>query len=103
MKADFCPWAKRLAPEVQAWTKSMSEAEEEAYRKRAQNKPYVAELVKIGFNPQYADRINKNPKLSAAMKEMDDCINQVEEKESGGEESENGEGSEPEEDTDNDN
>ena len=101
MKADFCPWAKRLAPEVQAWTKSMSEAEEEAYRKRAENKPYVAELVKIGFNPQYADRINKNPKLSAAMKEMDDCINQVDKKEEAAEESETGDESESEEDTDN--
>jgi hypothetical protein len=104
MKADFCPWAKRLAPEVQAWTKSLSEAEEEAYRKRAEKKPYVAELIKIGFNPEYANRINKNPKLSAAMKEMDDCINQVDKKEEeGSQESEAGEESESEEDTDNDN
>jgi hypothetical protein len=104
MKTDFCPWAKRLAPEVQAWTKSMSEAEEEAYRKRAENKPYVAELLKIGFNPANSERIDKNPKLKAAMKEMDDCINQVDkEKEEAAPESETEEESESEEDTDNDN
>ncbi len=103
MNADFCPWAKRLAPEVQAWTKSMSEAEEEAYRKRAENKPYVAELLKIGFNPANSERIDKNPKLKAAMKEMDDCINQVDKEKEEAPESETEEESEPEEDTGNDN
>jgi hypothetical protein len=77
MKADLCPWANRLAPEVEAWTKSMSEAEEEAFRKRAENKPYVADLLKIGFNPENMNRIQKNPKLEAAMKDMDECINRV--------------------------
>ena len=97
MKVDFCPWATRLAPEVQAWAKNMSEAEEEAYRKRSENKPYVSDLLKIGFNPEYSNRINKNPKLSAAMKEMDDCITQIDKKEEGAEDSETGEESESQE------
>ena len=103
MTADFCPWAKRLAPEVEAWTKNMSEAEEQAYRKRAENKPYVADLLKIGFNPENLNRINNNPKLEAAMKEMNDCMGQVDKKEAGSEESEAGEESESEEDTGSDN
>jgi hypothetical protein len=101
MKADLCPWATRLAPEVEAWTKSMSKAEEEAFRKRSENKPYVAELLKIGFNPENFNRIQKNPKLEAAMKDMEDCINQVDKKKEASEEGETEEESEFDEDTDN--
>ena len=99
MKADLCPWANRLAPEVEAWEKNMSEAEQEAFRKRAENKPYVAELLTIGFNPDNISRIQKNPKLEAAMKDMENCINQVGKKKEATEE----EASEEEsgEDTDN--
>jgi hypothetical protein len=101
MKADLCPWANRLAPEVEAWQKSMSEAEEEAFRQRAENKPYVAELLKIGFNPEIMNRLQKNPKLEAAMKDMENCINQVGKKKEESEEGDTEEGSESEEDTDN--
>ncbi len=104
MKADLCPWANRLAPEVEAWQKNMSEAEEEAFRKRAENKPYVAELLKIGFNPENMNRFQKNPKLEAAMKDMENCINQVGKKKESSEEGDSEEGSD--EDTgneDNDN
>lgn len=101
MKVDLCPWANRLAPEVEAWEKSMSEAEQEAFRKRAENKPYVAELLKIGFNPENMNRIQKNPKLEAAMKDMETCINQVGKKKEASEEEQSGEESESDEDTGN--
>jgi hypothetical protein len=104
MKADLCPWANRLAPEVEAWEKNMSKAEQEAFRKRAENKPYVAELLKIGFNPENMNRFEKNPKLSAAMKDMENCISQVGKKKEAAEEGDTGE--ESDEDTgnaDNDN
>lgn len=96
MKADLCPWAQRLAPEVEAWTKSMSEAEKDALQKRSESKPYVAELLKIGFNPDNASRINKNPKLSGIMEEMEVCINKFSKKEGA-------ESDEPEEEGDEDN
>jgi hypothetical protein len=91
MKADLCPWAQRLAPEVEAWTKGMSEAEKDALQKRSENKPYVAELLKIGFNPENASRINKNPKLTGVMEEMEVCINKFNKKEEAQEESDESE------------
>lgn len=77
MKEKYTPKATELKPEVEKWEQSMSEAEEAAFEKRAEQKPYFKDLFTVGFGSM--NRINKNPKLEQAMEELNDSINLVDE------------------------
>ncbi len=70
MVAEFRPRAEKLKPLLENWKKSLSAAEQEALEKRMEKKPYVAELLKIGFDMEFAKRIEANPAMKKAMNEL---------------------------------
>ena len=55
----------RLFPEFERWVKGMSEADKEAFQKRAEKKPYIADMMKLMFDPKMMERLQKNPALQA--------------------------------------
>jgi hypothetical protein len=56
-----------IKPEIESWIKGMSEADKEAFEKRAENKPYLKTIFQIMFDPEIGKRIEQNPQLKAAL------------------------------------
>jgi len=79
MKEKYTPIAVKLKPEIEAWEKSMSDAEQAAFEKRAEQKSYFKDLFSVGFSSM--ERINKNPELEKAMADLNSSIDLVEEEE----------------------
>lgn len=72
MKAEYAPRATELEPEVKEWEKSLSENEQESLEKRMGEKPYIKELISIGFTA--ATRFNKTPELQKAFEDLNSSI-----------------------------
>jgi hypothetical protein len=70
MVTEFRPRAEKLKPMLEHWKSSLSAAEQAALEKRMEKKPYVAELLKIGFDMEFAKRIEANPAMKKAMNEL---------------------------------
>jgi hypothetical protein len=73
MKEKYGPRAERLKPEVEVWEKSLSVEEKEAYEQRAENKPYIKDLIATGFSAM--GRINKSPELRQAFEDLNADMN----------------------------
>ena len=72
MKAEFQPRAAELKTEVEEWGKSLSEADKEALDKKMENKPYIKELITLGFTA--GGRFNKTPELQQAFEELNSSM-----------------------------
>ncbi|MBB6609773.1 hypothetical protein H7F15_01870 [Pontibacter sp. Tf4] len=60
---------EKIKPEIESWIKGMTEADKEAFSKRAENKPYLKTIFTIMFDPEIGKRIEQNPELKAALDE----------------------------------
>ncbi|QHT67931.1 hypothetical protein GXP67_15435 [Rhodocytophaga rosea] len=72
MKAEFEPRAAELKAEVEEWEKSLSESDKEALEKKMENKPYIKELITLGFTA--AGRFNKTPELQQAFEDLNSSM-----------------------------
>lgn len=60
---------EKIKPELERWIKGMSEAEKEAFGKRAESKPYLKTIFTIMFDPEIGKRIEQNPELKRVLEE----------------------------------
>ncbi|MBJ6117767.1 hypothetical protein JAO76_06175 [Pontibacter sp. BT310] len=58
---------EKIKPELERWVKGMTEADKEAFKQRAESKPYLKTIFEIMFNPEIGKRVENNPELKAAM------------------------------------
>ena len=66
---DLVKGFESIKPEIESWIKGMTEADKEAFEKRAESKPYIKTIFQIMFDPEVGKRIEQNPQLKAALDE----------------------------------
>lgn len=68
MKDEYGPRAKELKSEVEAWERSLSEEEKKEFEQRAEDKPYIKDLLTTSFSAM--GRMNKSPELRKAFEDL---------------------------------
>jgi hypothetical protein len=81
MKAEYEPRAAELKAEAENWEKSLSESDKEALEKRMGEKPYIKELITLGFTA--AGRFSKTPELQKAFDDLNSSMDFTDEMNSG--------------------
>jgi hypothetical protein len=68
MQEKYGSRAEELKSEVETWEASLSEEEKKAFEQRAENKPYIKDLLTTSFTAM--GRMNKSPELRKAFEEL---------------------------------
>jgi hypothetical protein len=72
MKSEYEPRAAELKAEAKKWEESMSETDKEALDKRMETKPYIKELITLGFTA--AGRFSKTPEMQQAFDDLNSSM-----------------------------
>jgi hypothetical protein len=83
MKEKYAPRAEKLKAEVETWEASLTEDEKKAFEERADDKPYIKDLITLSFSAMA--RVTKSPELHQAFEDLNSKMNILNEDFSSGE------------------
>jgi gas vesicle protein len=73
MKEKYAPRAEKLKAEVETWEASLTEEEKKAFEERADDKPYLKDLITLSFSAM--SRVTKSPELHKAFEDLNSQMN----------------------------